>query len=104
MTAAPELEVLNVPSARMLPAGMVSDVWPSEAMLALDELRKTGMEVIAFEGSPASSTTSTRTIPLSDLGRNIDGDVKTKSLEGNPLGVTVVNGSEGGEGGLSPSE
>ncbi len=96
--------MLNVPSDKKLPGEIVRDVWPSEAMLALDELRRTGMVLIAFDGSPASSTTSTLTIPLSVLGRKIEGEASTKSLEGNPLGVTVVNGSEGGDGGLSPSE
>src|SRR5712692_5599010 len=104
MTTEPEFDVLKVPSAKMLPAGMLSDVWPSDAMLEFEELRRTGIELIAFDGRPASSTTSTLTTPLSVLGRNGEGEANTKSFDGNPLGVTVVNRSDGGEGGLSPSE
>lgn len=89
MTAEPGLEVLNIPSAKIFPAGMLREVWPSEAMLELEVLRRTGMDVIAFDGSPASSTTSTLTTPVSVLGRNVEGEVNTMSLEGNPLGVTV---------------
>jgi len=59
------------------------------------------MSPIAFEGSPASSTTSTLTVPESALGKNVEGEVKTRSLDGYPLGLTVSRGA--GEGELRPT-
>jgi hypothetical protein len=52
---------------------------------------------MALEGNPASSTTSTLTTPVSDLGKNVDGEVKTRSLDGYPLGLTVASGEGAGE-------
>ena len=60
----PGLDVVKVPSTKIDPAGIVRDWVAREAMLEFEELRNTGIGVIAFEGSPAWSTTSTLTVPL----------------------------------------
>jgi hypothetical protein len=60
------------------------------------------MLLIAFEGSPDWSTTSTLTIPESALGKKTLGDVKTASLDGYPLGITVETGV--GERDSNPSD
>jgi hypothetical protein len=61
------------------------------AMLTLDEERSAVTGVIAFEGEPASSTSSTLTTPVSARFKKCDGEMKTTSLDGNPLGVAVVS-------------
>jgi len=66
-------------------------------MLMLEEVSCRGIGVIALDGRPASSTTSTRSTPLSALGRYSEGDDNTLSLDGNPLGVTVVRVDGGSE-------
>jgi len=66
-------------------------------MLAFEELNATGIGAIALEGIPASSTTSTLTVPESALGKKVEGEAKTSNLEGNPLGVTVVSADGVGE-------
>src|SRR5579863_1213453 len=80
----------------MLPAGITSVLWSRLAMLLLEDVNWTVMSLIAFEGRPASSTTSTLTLPTSDLGRNSEGEVNTLSFDGKPLGVTVVIGADCG--------
>jgi hypothetical protein len=70
-------------------------------MLPLEEVRVTAIGVMALEGKPASSTTSTLTTPESGLGRKVEGEVKTSSFEGYPLGLTVCRGD--GEGEFRPS-
>ena len=97
MTALPGSVVLKDPSARMLPAGIINEVWLRDATLALEELNETGMGVMALDGNPASSTTSTLTVPVSALGRKVAGLVNTSSLDGYPLGFTVCTGEGGGE-------
>jgi hypothetical protein len=91
ISALPGVSVLKDPSANILPAGMVSELWLRDAMLAFVEVSCTGMALIAFEGSPASSTTSTLRMPVSALSKKTLGDVMTRSLDGNPLGITVVS-------------
>ena len=71
-------------------------------MLSFEELNETGIALIAFEGRPAWSTTSTLTIPESALGRKTLGDVKTSSLDGYPLGITVETDVGGGD--CNPSD
>jgi hypothetical protein len=60
-------------------------------MLTSDEERSTVTEVIAFEGEPASSTSSTLTVPLSARIKRLDGETKTLSVDGYPLVVAVVS-------------
>ena len=82
ITALPGAEVMREPSAKMLPPGIVREVWARVAMLELEELRITGMELMALEGIPASSTTSTLTVPVDAPGRYTEGEVRTSSLDG----------------------
>jgi hypothetical protein len=60
-------------------------------MRELDEERSTVTGVIAFEGEPALSTSSTLTVPVSARLNRLDGETKTLRIDGNPLGVSVVS-------------
>ena len=102
ITALPGSEVLKDPSARMLPAGIIKEAWLRDATLVFEELNETGMSVIALDGSPASSTTSTLTVPEPAPGRKVAGLVNTSNFDGYPLGVTVVICEGGGD--VSPCD
>jgi hypothetical protein len=47
--------------------------------------------VIAFEGKPALSTSSTLTVPVSARLKKVVGETKTLRIDGNPLGMAVVS-------------
>jgi hypothetical protein len=70
---------------------IVSELWSRLAIMVLDEERCAVTEVIAFEGEPAPSTSSTLTVPVSARLKRLDGETKTLRADGNPLGVAVVS-------------
>jgi len=69
---------------------MVRLVCATLATVTLEEESRTSTGVIAFDGNPASSTSSTLTNPLVALGSRFEGELKTSSCAGKPLGVAVV--------------
>jgi hypothetical protein len=75
----------------MLPGLIVKEPWLRLAMLTLDEERRAVTGVMAFEGKPAASISSTLTVPVSARSKRLDGETKILNFDGNPLGVAVVS-------------